>query len=246
MIAITLACTIGGLPQGDYVEITSPTYGAKFEEGTPIQFMVTIHWKDAGVGTQSVTWSSSKDGVIGEGGTLIVSDLTVGTHQIQVTARGAEPGISIESSASDQVTIEVYESSDPPDTDPAAGCTIPSDRYTWSYEDFELASGNGGTTCNARFVFQNETDEAGYLIVFTTWDNDAMESAKWSTFRVETGDDWEYRVSLVLYKNGDVTFSQVEKILFIRSNTECANLLSNKNEAIWADRAVPIDPLPCE
>jgi len=63
---------------------------------------------------------------------------------------------------------------------------------------------------------------------------------------VEAGDDWEYRVSQVLYKNGDVTYSLVDKILFIHSNAECATLLSNENEAIWADQAVPIDPLPCE
>ena len=76
------------------VNITSPTSGSNFDEGTSVGFTGTANDTEDGNISASLSWSSSLDGTIGSGASFSTSSLSVGTHTItaSVTDSGGAPG----------------------------------------------------------------------------------------------------------------------------------------------------------
>jgi hypothetical protein len=64
------------------VQITAPSAGATFAEGEPVAFAGSATDADDGDLTTSLVWTSSRDGVIGNGGSFTRSDLSPGAHTI--------------------------------------------------------------------------------------------------------------------------------------------------------------------
>lgn len=124
-------------------------------------------------------------------------------------------------------------------------CVVSKDTYVWSYQNIRQSSGTGGVTCNAQFVFNNTSNEAVYLIVYTAWDNNAMQNSGWKTYQVQPGGKWEEQVSQTNYTDGVVTYSKVERILVIRDAPECIGLLSDESQSTWEAQALEIDEFTC-
>jgi len=128
----------------------------------------------------------------------------------------------------------------------AAACVLPRETVVWAYVDFERASGTGGVSCNATFVFDNLSTEPIYLVVRQASDNGAMQDDRWRKVSLGPGVDWEAQVSRTDYTNGDVTYSQVIGLLVLRDTPECAPLLRADDAAVWAAAAVALEALSCE
>lgn len=81
--------------QSSLGRILSPENGASFMQGTPVSFTVSsgINVLGGQVGTPTV-WSSSRDGVIGTGNSIVSSALSVGEHTITVTVSTTSGGTS--------------------------------------------------------------------------------------------------------------------------------------------------------
>lgn len=90
---------------GATIAIESPATGASFSWNWPVHFNAFVH--DAGRGTPTVVWHSSRDGNLGAGTSITAPALSLGTHTI--IARATFPDTS---SVQDTVTITV--ANDPP------------------------------------------------------------------------------------------------------------------------------------
>ena len=126
-----------------------------------------------------------------------------------------------------------------------AACVGQGLAYDWSYQDYSKSSGTGGVTCNARFLFRNASNEPLYLVIYTAWDNNAMQDRGWETYQVQPAGEWEFRVSRTNYTDGVVTYSRVEKFLVVRDAPECAGILSTENQPIWEAQATSIEAISC-
>ena len=85
----TVTLTVGNTPPT--VSFTSPANGASFTTSDDISFQATATDFDQGSLTGSISWSSSKDGPLGSGGT-ITRKLTKGTHVITASVTDADGG----------------------------------------------------------------------------------------------------------------------------------------------------------
>src|SRR5206468_1250528 len=99
-----------------HVAITAPASGSNYEPGTAVTFTATATDAEDGNLAAHVSWISSRDGVLGTGGSITTSTLSSGTHAIiaSVTDSGrksARAAISVVVNATPTVTI----------TAPAAG-----------------------------------------------------------------------------------------------------------------------------
>ena len=84
-----------------FIEIRSPLDGASFSQGgTSVGFSAFA--EDFEDGTPTVSWSSSRDGVIGSGTSFSRRDLSVGTHTVTATATDSRGQM-----ASDSVTFQI-------------------------------------------------------------------------------------------------------------------------------------------
>jgi|GEM_PF-519804 len=83
------------------VTITAPTDGASFEDGEVIDFTGTATDTEDGDLSASIEWTSSLDGSLGTGAT-IMSTLSVGTHMI--TASATDSGLE---TGTDEITVTV-------------------------------------------------------------------------------------------------------------------------------------------
>jgi hypothetical protein len=93
----------GGTPNTPpTVNISAPADGSSYEEGTSVSFSGTASDTEDGNLTSSLSWSSSRDGTIGSGGSFSTSTLSAGTHTItaSVTDSGGLSG-------SDSITISI-------------------------------------------------------------------------------------------------------------------------------------------
>ncbi len=150
--------------------------------------------------------------------------------------------------ANDATSVPSQEGTTPPSAAEASAegkCVTPRDAYAWSYEDFRQSSGTGGVACNARFIFRNTSNEPLYLIVYTAWDNNAMQDKGWETYHLQPGGEWEERVNRTNYTDGVVTYSKVDRILVIRDAPECAGILSDESQSTWEAQASYIDEFTC-
>lgn len=94
-----------GPPSGNTaptVTISAPADGSSFTEGTPVTFTGTASDIQDGPLTSSIAWSSSRDGALGTGGSVVAPSLSIGTHTI--TAAVSDSG-GVAGSASITVTI---------------------------------------------------------------------------------------------------------------------------------------------
>lgn len=72
--------------RGSRIFIVAPGEGALFESGEPILFQgVLLDPEDGLRSSVDLMWASDKQGVLGKGSSLLVTDLTTGTHVITAT-----------------------------------------------------------------------------------------------------------------------------------------------------------------
>lgn len=76
------------LPSPLNVQITAPLQGTTVGENQPITFSASASMDGAGVDV-TFEWTSSRDGILGTGSTIVVESLSVGVHY--VTARAETP-----------------------------------------------------------------------------------------------------------------------------------------------------------
>ncbi len=131
-------------------EITAPASGASFFAGDPVTLAGAAEDPETGpLAGSRLSWSSSLDGPIGTGASLVVSSLGAGAHTITLTA--TDPGGA---SGTDAVAIEIVVNRPPAVTisspatgsevveglpvslsgsavDPESG-TVPGERLSWS------------------------------------------------------------------------------------------------------------------
>lgn len=90
-----------GLQTPPQVTLTSPVDGGVFTEGDAIALYGAAFDAEEGDLTSSLAWSSDLDGALGTGGTLLVSNFSVGTHLLTAsvidgTGRSDSASVSIE------------------------------------------------------------------------------------------------------------------------------------------------------
>ena len=116
---------IGSLQPGNTppaAEITAPSDGDSFEEGTSIQFTGSAtDPEDGDLTGDALVWTSSLDGEIGTGESFARSDLSVGQHTITLTATD-----SGDLTDTDEVTIPVRSDDPPP---PGSFVRVPSGSF---------------------------------------------------------------------------------------------------------------------
>jgi hypothetical protein len=107
-------------PLAPVVTITGPPNNASFEEGSPITFTGTALRPGTTDPAGPITWSSSEDGVLGSGPSLVLDDLSPGTHQITASSTDVsgliglagtvvivyQPGAGVYDYASSETTID--------------------------------------------------------------------------------------------------------------------------------------------
>ena len=152
----------------------------------------------------------------------------------------------------DMIGTEIFgESTITPETTAAeagsqeVNCAPGYDAFEWSYEGFQQSSGTGGVACNASFVFRNTSDRPFYLLMFTEFDNNAMQLSRWEKHLMQPGDEWVERVNRTNYTDGTITFSRVSRYTVIWDVPECAPLLSEGNEDTWDMRARNVEEITC-
>ena len=72
-----------------------------------------------------------------------------------------------------------------------------------------------------------------------------QQIGRWERQSLQPGAEWEWRVSRAIYKDGAVTFNQVDRYLAVRDTTACARFLSSGNELEWNQQATQLPDLPC-
>src|SRR5439155_684604 len=91
----TITVTINATP---HVAITAPATGSNYEPGTAVTFTATATDAEDGNLAARISWISSRDGVLGTGGSITTSTLSSGTHAITASAtdsRGKSASVAI-------------------------------------------------------------------------------------------------------------------------------------------------------
>src|SRR5205823_14048435 len=92
------------------VTITAPAAGARSVQGTPVSLTASATDREDGSLAAAITWTSSRDGALGTGGSLTLSTLTAGVHTLTASVtdsggRTASASRSITVSGRPAVTI---------------------------------------------------------------------------------------------------------------------------------------------
>ncbi|MDA1315448.1 MAG: Ig-like domain-containing protein [Acidobacteria bacterium] len=98
----SITITVGNAPPS--VTITSPASGAIFTQGDTVTLTGTATDPENGALTSSITWTSSRDGSLGAGGSVGTSSLTLGVHTITASVTDLDG-----KSATDSISITVNE-----------------------------------------------------------------------------------------------------------------------------------------
>ncbi|MHC4233895.1 MAG: PKD domain-containing protein [Planctomycetota bacterium] len=133
------------------VTITAPADGSSYTEGDPITFSGTASDPEDGDLTASLTWTSSKDGTIGSGGSFTTSTLSPGTHTITafVTDSGGLEGSDVITETVNVEglnTLEVRVAAATDDAEEAASGSV-----RLSSSDLELVFDGSDQTVSMRF-----------------------------------------------------------------------------------------------
>src|SRR5207253_287117 len=87
---------------GPVLSITAPASGSSYLPGTAVTFTATATDFEEGDLTGRITWTSSRDGTLGMGGSITASALSAGIHTITASATDSSG-----KPASTQVTVTV-------------------------------------------------------------------------------------------------------------------------------------------
>jgi hypothetical protein len=99
--------SVGVLNNAPEVSISNPEDASVFQEGDSIDLTAAASdYEDGALSGASITWSSSKDGSLGTGSTLTTDALSIGLHQITVTATDSDGEIT-----ENEVTLTIQGSS---------------------------------------------------------------------------------------------------------------------------------------
>ncbi|PKO06271.1 MAG: hypothetical protein CVU41_07500 [Chloroflexi bacterium HGW-Chloroflexi-3] len=195
----------------------------------------------------TVQWTSSRDGILGTGHIITVSDLSIGVHRIQAELCNSQGEFTNNHLYQDSIQIEIYEKAEPLAIE---ACIIPTDGYDWSYEDIESRIGTGGNakgmpSCVANFVLRNNLNEDVHLFDYYAFDNDAIHSENWKGRRIDAYGEWSDQVSHTEYVDGSVTYGEIRKILLLKIDPECIQYQDTNKEALWEAMAFPVEKFPC-
>ncbi|MEM9557545.1 MAG: Ig-like domain-containing protein [Acidobacteriota bacterium] len=119
------------------VSITSPPPGTSVVEGTSVTFAAVAPDTEDGDLSASITWTSNLDGVIGTGGSVATSSLSVGSHEVTASVTDSHG-----TSGSETVTVTITANT-PPTVEilaPATGLSVvegTSVSFTGSATDIE-------------------------------------------------------------------------------------------------------------
>ncbi len=112
----TITLTVNGGPSAS---ITSPVDGSSVNTGASVSFVGTASDTEDGDLTSSLSWTSSLDGAIGNGGSFTTSSLSSGTHVITASVTDVG-GLS----SSDTITLTVNGGPSASITSPADGSSV--------------------------------------------------------------------------------------------------------------------------
>ena len=116
----TISVTINNVAPS--VSITNPANGTSASVGIPINFQASATDVEDGNLAGSVSWTSSRDGNIGGGGSISVDDLSVGTHTITASVSDSNGG-----SDSDSISVTIVNNAPTVSiTNPLNGTSVPS------------------------------------------------------------------------------------------------------------------------
>lgn len=125
-------------------------------------------------------------------------------------------------------------------------CLAAKDSFHWSYVDFKSSKGTGGVTCNARMIFSNRGSEALLIVLYESFDNNAMKFEGWKSYQLLPSGELEKRVNRTIYTDGVITFDRVDKMLVLRDLPGCVKDIPSISQASeWADAAQNIDEITC-
>ena len=118
-------------------------------------------------------------------------------------------------------------------------CRAPA-AVTWKYNI--LSSGEG--YCSADFTVTNTGQETVWLKAYDVFDNNAMESQKWGSWKLEPGEEFTDRTSLA-HKSDGLTYAYYSKLVVIRDVSGCLWLANSDKESTWMTVGIEIPP-PCD
>ncbi|MEX2124757.1 MAG: sulfatase-like hydrolase/transferase, partial [Woeseia sp.] len=120
----------GGENSPPAVTVTAPDNNETFEVGDPVQLAGTATDAEDGNLTSSINWSSSRDGLLGSGGSVVVDTLTPGSHTITatVTDSALAPG-------STSVTISIIDPDGGENSPPVVNVASPDNNDTFEVGD---------------------------------------------------------------------------------------------------------------
>ena len=93
---VDLVVSAGATNQAPSITIASPSDNAIIPENTPIAFSASASDPEDGDITASIIWISSKDGAFGSGGSVIVSSLSKGKHEISAQVTDSNGATSVD------------------------------------------------------------------------------------------------------------------------------------------------------
>ena len=131
------------------VAITAPTNGSAYAQGDVITFTGTATDPEDGDLTASIAWTSSIDGAMGSGGSILTTGLSLGTHTItaSVTDGGGEQrsaSITVRVNPPGLVEVRVAASTDDAEEKATGGLDLGS-------SDLELVFDGSNQTIGLRF-----------------------------------------------------------------------------------------------
>jgi hypothetical protein len=158
------------------VEISAPFPGAAFAEDEPVVFAGSAIDADDGDLTTSLVWASSRDGVIGSGGSFTRSDLSAGAHTITAEVTDSDGltalhRIVVSRSAALAVDVRIAAESDDVEELPDGAIDLTSSDLEIGEDDEGLQTVGlrfpgvaipvGATITSAHLQFEADEDQAG-------------------------------------------------------------------------------------